>query len=62
MRAEWKLNVFMQRVELRNKSDKKPEWKWNKAHDKTVRENKNEIDWYRYQKHILLSLLLSFAK
>lgn len=58
----WELNVPMQRLGLRNKPGTKPEWKWDKAHGKAVRDGKGGIDWYRYQRHILIPLLLPFAK
>ena len=59
----WKFSMFMQKLDLRNVSNTKLKWIWDKTHDKTVRENKkNDINWYRYQRHVLISLLLSFAK
>ena len=48
---------------LRNLIGRKPEWKWDKAHGKIVRDGKKGgIDWYRYQTIILLKKLIPFAQ
>ncbi len=47
---------------LRNKAGPKPKWKWDQNHDKVVRKGKGGIDWYRYQKEILLPKLIPFAR
>ncbi len=54
----WKLKIFMQRINLRNKEGSKSKWKWDQKHNKVVRKNKEGIDWYRYQKKILLFKLM----
>ncbi len=50
VKAEWELETRMRRMRLRNPNDRKSIWKWNERHDKIVRKEKNDIDWYRYQK------------
>ncbi len=63
VKAEWKLKTSMRRMSLRNKKDRKSVWKWDKKHEKvTWKDKKEEIDWYQYQKEILLSKLISFAQ
>ncbi len=53
----------MRRMGLRNKGGRKPVWKWDKKHGKVTREGKKGgIDWYRYQKEILLPKLIPFAQ
>jgi len=49
-------------MNLRNKEDLKSKWKWDQKHDKMIRKDKEGIDWYRYQKEILLPKLISFAR
>ncbi len=58
----WELETFMRRMGLRNKAGPKPKWKWDQNHDKVVRKDKGGIDWYRYQKEILLPKLIPFAR
>jgi len=62
IRAEWELNKPMERLGLRTKRGRKPQWRWNKKNGKLVRDSKGGIDWYRYQKHILHPLLFPFAQ
>jgi transposase len=53
----------MRRLSTRNILDIKLKWKWNEMHEKMIRkEEKEDIDWWRYQKVILLSKLISFAQ
>ena len=61
MKIEWKLNNAIRRLALHNLKEMKSQWRWNKKHDKIKRRIKDDIDWFRYQKQILLSLLMSFA-
>ena len=44
----WELKIFMRRMNLRNKADSKSKWKWDQNHDKMIRKNKEDINWYRY--------------
>ena len=37
-------------------------WKWDKQHGKIVRSGKGGIDWYHYQKFILILKLLLFTQ
>ena len=63
LKAEWELSTAMKRMGLRNKGGPKPQWKWDKAHGKIVRDSKKGgIDWYRYQKVILMKKLIPFAQ
>ena len=53
----------MKRMGLRNTRGPKPQWKWDKAHGKIVRDcKKGGIDWYRYQTVILIKKLIPFAQ
>ena len=61
-KENWELGTGMQRMGLRTKGGRKPAWRWNETHGKVVRKCKGGIDWYRYQKVILLPKLLPFAK
>lgn len=63
LQAEWELNTMMARVGLRNKPGRKPKWNFTKKRGKLVREqSKGGIDWWRYQKEILIPKLIPFAK
>jgi hypothetical protein len=63
-KAAWELATAMRRLNLRGGTrGRKPIWKYDKAHDALVREaKKGGIDWYRYQKLILIPKLIPFAK
>jgi transposase len=41
---EWELNMKMNRLGLRSVGGRKPQWRWNKANGKLVREGKGGID------------------
>ncbi len=58
----WELETSMRRMGLRNKGGPKPKWKWDQKHGKVVGKGKGGIDWYRYQKEILLPKLIPFAR
>jgi transposase len=63
LREQWELETSMRRVNLRRQpAGKKPTWKFNQKTGKLSRGRKNGIDWYRYQKTILLPKLIPFAK
>ncbi|KAI7762256.1 hypothetical protein LZL87_006651 [Fusarium oxysporum] len=63
MKEKWELENGMRRLGLRNLPGKKPEWSWNKANGKLMREGKKGgIDWWRYRMKILIPKLLPFAK
>lgn len=62
MREEWELETKMRRLGLRNQRGKPPQWKWDAKHGKLTRRKGSGIDWYRYQKEILIAKLISFAK
>ena len=62
-KLQWELTTGMRRTGLRNKSGKRPEWKFTKNTGKLTREEKKHgIDWWLYQKKILIPKLLPFAK
>ena len=44
MKAEWELNTGMRRMGLRNKSGKKPEWRWTEENSKLTRGGETGID------------------
>ena len=54
----------MRRLDItRNKRGSKPTWKFTEKTGKlTRRKGAGGVDWYRYQKRILLPLLLPFAQ
>ena len=51
----------MRRMILTNLEKMKSIWVWNKAHDKVIKDSRDDIDWFRYQKNVLLLLLILFA-
>jgi hypothetical protein len=61
-REEWELNNGMRRMALRNLRGAKPKWRFKKEHGKLTRQGRGGIDWYRYQKEVLVAKLLPFAK
>jgi hypothetical protein len=62
-KENWELTNDMRRLSTRNLPDTKPRWKWDETHGKMVRkEEKEGIDWWRYQQVILLLKLIPFAK
>jgi len=61
-REEWELEVGVRRLGLRNRPGKPPQWKFTKATGKITRGTGSGIDWYRYQKHIILPKLIPFAR
>jgi transposase len=63
LREQWELETGVRRMNLRRQpAGKKPVWKFNKQNGKLSRGSKGGIDWYRYQKMILIPKLLPFAK
>jgi len=63
LKAEWELTNPMSRLRLdRQNPGRKPVWKWTVAKGKLTRGGGKGIDWWRYQKVILLPKLLPFAK
>jgi hypothetical protein len=63
-KREWELKTGTRRLTLRGQpKGRKPTWKFQKKTGKLVRDGKaGGIDWYRYNKHILLPKLFPFAK
>ena len=61
MKAEWELNNAVRRLALNNLGGVKPQWRWDKDHGKIERRTRGGIDWFRYQKQILLPHLVPFA-
>lgn len=62
LKEEWELETGIQRLGLRNRSGKQPQWKWDKKHRKLVRRQGTGVDWYRYQKEVVIPKLIPFAK
>lgn len=52
----------MRRLKLRNLGGKAPEWKWDAEHGKLTRREGSGVDWYHYQKEVLLPKLIPFAQ
>lgn len=62
LRAQWELLTSMNRLGLRSKPGRKPQWQWDKAHGRLQRGRGSGIDWYRYQTKVLKPLLIPFAQ
>jgi hypothetical protein len=62
LREEWELENKMRRLSLRNLAGRKPQWKWDAQHGKLTRGKGSGIDWYRYQKEVMMAKLIPFAK
>ena len=63
VKLKWELANDMNRMSLWNKRDWKSTWRWNEDYEKMIRkEKKGGIDWYLYQKKILIFKLLKFVK
>jgi hypothetical protein len=62
LKERWELENGMRRLHLRNLPGRAPEWKWDAKHGKLTRREGNGVDWYRYQKEILLLKLIPYAK
>ncbi|KAI1514453.1 hypothetical protein KJE20_07590 [Pyrenophora tritici-repentis] len=61
-REEWELSESMRRTGLRNKSGRKPQWRWTENTGKLVRTSGGGVDWWRYQTCVLILKLIPFAK
>ncbi len=62
LRVAWQLTTGMRRLGLRNKPDKKPQFRMTKENGAFQRNGKNGgIDWYRYLTTILLHILIPFG-
>ena len=61
-KQKWKINTVMRRTGLRRKPGKQPQWKFTKKTNKMMRKNKSGIDWWTYQKKILIFKFLPFVK
>lgn len=63
-RKIWELEVGVNRMKLREGKapGRAPQWRWNKKTGKLTRGGKGGIDWWRYQKIILIPKLIPFAK
>lgn len=62
LREEWELQNGIRRLALHGLPGPKPTWTFNTKTGKLTRGSKGGIDWYRYQKKILLPKLIPFAK
>ena len=62
LREEWELETKMRRLKLRGIGGKPPQWKWDAKHGKLTRRDGAGVDWYRYQKEILIPKLIPYAK
>jgi len=62
LREEWELGTGMSRLGLRGQPGPKPAWRFTKETGKLQRGGRGGIDWYRYQKVILLPKLFPFAR
>ncbi|EED15724.1 hypothetical protein TSTA_051610 [Talaromyces stipitatus ATCC 10500] len=61
-REEWELNGAFSRLQLRPRPGRKPTFRFTAKNGKLVRNSKGGIDWYRYQKEVLVPKLLPFAQ
>jgi hypothetical protein len=48
MREKWELKKGMERLGLRAKPGKKPQWRWNEKNGKLARGKGLGIDWWHY--------------
>jgi transposase len=63
LRTAWEIETGVRRLNLRqNPSGRKPTWKFTAKTGKLGRGKRGGIDWYRYQRLILLPKLLPFAQ
>ena len=61
-RRNWELETGFRRLGLRNQRGRVPVWKFTEKTGKLTRSGKGGVDWYRYQKKILLPKLIPFGK
>ena len=62
-RLVWESSTGIRRINLdRNPGGKKPVWRHAKENGAVTRGKGNGIDWWRYQKTILIPKLIPFAK
>lgn len=61
-KAEWELATGLRRLQLRQLKGRKPTWRYSVKTGKLERSKKGGIDWYRYQKDIILPKIIPFAK
>jgi hypothetical protein len=63
LKEQWELSNGISRLNLRQQpKGRKPRWQFNSKTGKLSRSGSGGIDWYRYQKLILIPKLLPFAK
>jgi hypothetical protein len=64
LREMWEIKHPLSRVVIRDDNHKgpKPKFTFNKAYGKLMRGGKGGIDWYRYQKVIMVPKMIPFAK
>ncbi len=61
-KLQWELETGIRRMGLRNLGGKKPTWNFSAKTGKvTISGKKGGINWYRYQKKVLIPKLLKFA-
>nr|KMM66459.1 hypothetical protein CPAG_02798 [Coccidioides posadasii RMSCC 3488] len=61
-REEWELVNGIHRLRIRPNCGRKPTFKFTVKTGKLVRRGKGGVDWYRYQKEVLLAKLFPFIK
>ena len=61
-KEQWELSTGMSRLGLRDKPGTKPQWSWNAKTGRLTRQKGKGIDWWRYQKEILIPKMIPFAK
>lgn len=63
MRAEWELTNPMSRLRIdRRTPGRVLQWRWTKKTGKLTRGKGKGIDWYRYQKLVMIPKLIPFAQ
>lgn len=62
VKADWEAKQKTLRASRKGRGGRRAVWKWDKSHGKIVRDSGGGIDWYRYQKYILLPKLIPFAQ
>lgn len=62
-KEQCELSTGLSRINLRQQTPgRKPQWRFNQRTGKLARSARGGIDWYRYQKKVLVPKLIPFAK
>ena len=62
LREQWESQNRLKRSKPGGTVGRRPQWKWDAKHGKLTRREGSGVDWYRYQKEILMARLIPYAK